>query len=369
MKLRYVLTRIFYALIILFVVISLNFLLPRLIFTDPAEPLLRGIPEDDLILRAAVRAEYGLDGSLFRQYFVYLGKMFTFDYGRSYVYKAPVFSVMFSKIPWSMILSLSAMLISVITGIHVGARAAKHRGKRPDKVLLGAATLTTALPSFWIALVFMMLLCFAVPVFPFRGAMTEGYSLTFHEWIFWIGVLLGVVAAGVSYYFTKKVFLLFVVPVGAFVLSALIAVPPADLADIAYHSILPIFVLCIGSIVSYALMVRNSMIAAVNEDYVTTARAKGLSERQVLFGHTLRNALLPMVTSIGMSMAGVFGGSVLIEKIFAWPGMGGLLLEAQNVGDFQLAQGIMFFYSFVTIVCNLLTDFVYHRLDPRVKLA
>jgi peptide/nickel transport system permease protein len=115
-------------------------------------------------------------------------------------------------------------------------------------------------------------------------------------------------------------------------------------------------------------MVRNSMIAVVREDYITTARAKGLPERSILFAHTLRNALLPMVTSIGMSLAGLFGGSVLIERIFSWPGMGNLLLRAQSLGDFQLAQGIMFFYSLVTIVSNLLTDFVYHKLDPRVKV-
>jgi peptide/nickel transport system permease protein len=199
--------------------------------------------------------------------------------------------------------------------------------------------------------------------------MTEGYKLQFNETLFFSLVGASVAVTAAVYALTKKLAALFVIPVAGFVLSALIAVPPADLADIAAHSILPITVICIGGVVSYALMVRNSMIAVVNEDYIMTAKAKGLSERRILFGHTLRNALLPMVTSIGMSIAGVFGGSVLIEKIFAWPGMGGLLIEAQGIGDFQLAQGIMFFYSFVTIVANLVTDFIYHLLDPRVKLA
>jgi peptide/nickel transport system permease protein len=214
-----------------------------------------------------------------------------------------------------------------------------------------------------------MLLCFAVPVFPYRGAMTEGYVLRFNETLFFCLLAAAAVISAVVYRLTKKLALLFILPAAGFCASALVSVPPSDLADIAAHSVLPVTVICIGGVVSYAVMVRNSMIAVVNEDYIMTARAKGLSERGVLFGHTLRNALLPMATHIGMSMAGVFGGSVLIERIFAWPGMGGLLIEAQSIGDFQLAQGIMFFYSFVTIVCNLMTDFIYHKLDPRVKMV
>jgi peptide/nickel transport system permease protein len=198
--------------------------------------------------------------------------------------------------------------------------------------------------------------------------MTDGYMLQFNQIVFLILLAVTIAATAVIYRLTKKSKFLFIVPVAGFVVSVIAAVPPSDLIDICYHALLPIFVLCIGGAVSYAMMVRNSMITVVKEDYITTAKAKGLSERSILFGHTLRNALLPMVTNIGMSMAGLFGGSVLIERIFAWPGMGELLIKAQSMGDFQLAQGIMFFYSLVTIVSNLITDFVYHRLDPRVNI-
>ncbi|MDR3318121.1 MAG: ABC transporter permease, partial [Clostridiales bacterium] len=160
MNLRYVLKRILNACIILFIVITLNFLLPRLIFSDPAEPLLHGIPDTDTVLRDLIRKEYGLDGSIFQQYWAYLVKMVQFDYGTSYAYNQPVFEVMFSKIPWSLILTLTSMIISVTLGILIGARAAKNRGKRPDRALLAVATFTTALPAFWIAMMLMVVVCF-----------------------------------------------------------------------------------------------------------------------------------------------------------------------------------------------------------------
>ncbi|MDR2202397.1 MAG: ABC transporter permease [Clostridiales bacterium] len=367
MNTRYVVKRILYSFLILFIVITLNFFLPRLVFEDPAEPFLRGIPDDEFMLRNAVRKEFGFDKPVWVQFLVYLKKFVTFDFGTSYIYKQPVFKVMFDRIPWSMVLSVAGMLISIVAGIVWGATASTKRGKAVDNALLNYATITTAIPSFWVALVFVMLFAFAVPIFPYRGAMTDGYSLSINKAVFF-GVAAGAVALTVVLYkLLKKPLIVFVTPLAGLIAAVFAAVPASDIADIAYHAALPLIVICLGSIVSYALMVRNSMIAVVNEDYILTARAKGLDKTRVLYGHTMRNALLPMVTSIGMSLAGIFGGSVLLEKIFTWPGMGTLLLEAQNIGDFQLAQAIMFFYSFITIFANLLTDFVYHKLDPRIK--
>lgn len=369
MKARYVIKRILNALFILFVVVSLNFVLPRLVFSDPAEPYFRGVPDNDFALREKIRQEYGLDGSIFTQYTVYLKNVARLNFGNSEVYKQPVFEVMFSKMPWSMILSITGMVISLSLGIIFGTKAAKNRSGWQDKALLSSATVSTAIPTFWVGLIFLMLFAFSIPIFPYSGAMTTGYELTFNKNVFIIAVLSCIIVTAVLYYIFKKVSVLFIGPMAGLVLAALISVPLADTLDIAYHAALPLFVICIGSIISYALMVRNSMSAVVNEDYILTARAKGLSPKNVLYNHTMRNALLPMVTSIGMSMAGIFGGSVLIERIFSWPGMGGLLIEAQSAGDFLLAQAIMFFYSLVTIIANLLTDFVYHKLDPRIKVA
>lgn len=111
------------------------------------------------------------------------------------------------------------------------------------------------------------------------------------------------------------------------------------------------------------------MISVVNEDYILTARAKGVPARKILFGHTFRNALLPLVTNIGLGISGLIGGSVLMEQIFTWPGMGNLLLEANNNGDFQLAQAILLLFAIITIAANFITDLIYHKLDPRVGIV
>ena len=130
-----------------------------------------------------------------------------------------------------------------------------------------------------------------------------------------------------------------------------------------------VVITAIGSTISYALLVRNSMISVVNEDYILTARAKGVPARKILFGHTFRNALLPLVTSIGLGISGLIGGSVLMEQIFTWPGMGNLLLEANNNGDFQPAQAILLLFAIITIAANFITDLIYHKLDPRVGIV
>ena len=369
MKLKYVLKRIGYAFIILFVVLTLNFLLPRLIFDDPAEPFLRGIPYDDYVLRDEVRRQFGFDGSVFYQYIRYLWRMIRFDFGYSHQYMQPVASVMFQRIPWSMVLSLTAMVISITLGIIIGAKAAKKRGGNIEKGLLHAATVNTAIPTFWIALIFVMVFGVTFGILPYRGAMTEGFVLTFRVLAFWLTFGGGILASIALFIWKKRRIFLIVGPLLALLLGIIAGVPIADLMDIITHAFMPVLVISMSAIIGYAMLVRNSMLVVVNEDYIATAKAKGLTERQVLYRHTMRNALLPMVTSIGMGIAGIFSGSVLIERIFSWPGMGSLLIDAQSAGDFPLAQGIMFFFSFITIVANLVTDLIYHKLDPRVKLG
>lgn len=349
-------------------VITLNFFLPRMIYEDPATPYYAGVPEDAVALREAIRVEYGFDKPMVIQYLIYLGKILRLDFGTSYIYKEPVFDVMFKRIPWSLILSLSTLLLSVFSGIAIGAVASKNRGKWQDHTVLGLSTLTTAVPTFWLAMVSLMLFAFLFHIFPYRGAMTEGYVLVMDKGMF--GWVFGgfCVAAVVLWRIFRKGWITFTVPIIGLAAAVLASVPMADIADIAYHAALPVAVTTFGSIVGYAMLVRNSMIGVVNEDYILTARAKGVPQRAILFRHTFRNALLPLVTNIGLGISGLIGGSVLIEEIFTWPGMGTLLLEANNFGDFQLSQAILLLFAIVTIAANFVTDLIYHRLDPRVSL-
>lgn len=363
----YYLKKVLSSLFVLFIIITLNFFLPRMIFSDPAQPYYVGVPEDAYALREQIREEYGFNDPLIVQYFDYLGRIFTLDFGESHYYKESVWAVMFSRIPWSMVLTVSSMLFSVIFGIIFGAVAGKHRDKAPDKVLMWLSGVTTAIPSFWLAMVTVMLFGFTLKLFPYRGAMTAGYTLSMNGIAFLIVFAACMAVAIVLKAVTKKSLFIFGgIPV-ALMAALLVSVPFADIMDVAYHAFLPVAISVFSGVISYALLVRNSMIAVTNEDYILTARAKGLPPHVVLYKHTFRNALLPLITNVGMSMAGLMGGSVLMEKIFSWPGMGQLLLDACNNGDYLLSQAILLLFAVITVVCNFITDLIYHKFDPRVK--
>lgn len=352
---------------VLFIIVSLNFFLPRMIFTDPAQPYFVGVPEDAIALREQIREEYGFNKPLAEQYFDYLGRVVTLDFGESHYYKESVWTVMFSRIPWSMVLTVSSMLLSVFFGILFGAFAGRHRNKTADKVLMWLSGITTAIPSFWLAMVCVMFFGFALKIFPYRGAMTPGYTLMMDTTMFLIVFSAALSAAILGRLITKKSMFLFAgIPI-ALAAALLASIPMADILDVAYHAALPVLISAFSGVISYALLVRNSMIAVTSEDYILTARAKGLPSHVVLYKHTFRNALLPLITNVGMSMAGLMGGSVLMEKIFSWPGMGQLLLEACNTGDYLLSQAILLLFAIITVVCNFITDLVYHKFDPRVK--
>ena len=197
--------------------------------------------------------------------------------------------------------------------------------------------------------------------------MTAGYTLSFNKLLFFIGVHVFVVIFAVLRRITKKNIFIFIGIPTCLVTGLLAAIPLEDIVDVAYHAALPVLISVFSGVISYALLVRNSMIAVTSEDYILTARAKGLPPRVVLYKHTFRNALLPLITNVGMSMAGLMGGSVLMEKIFSWPGMGQLLLDSCNNGDYLLSQAILLLFAVITVVCNFITDLVYHKFDPRVK--
>ncbi len=355
-------------LVVLFIVITLNFFLPRLIFSDPAEPYYIGVPEDAILLREQIRQEYGFDKPLIVQYFLYLGRIFTLDFGYSYQYKDEVLNVMFKRIPWSIFLNLTILLISLGLGILIGAKCAKNRGRKLDNAILKLNSISTSIPTFWLALLMVLVFSFMIPLFPYSGAMTAGYSLTVNWTTFLIvfGVLILITI--ILQIIFKKTILTIILVLASLYIAMVSSIPLADTADIIYHSVLPLFVVGIGSILSYSLSVRNYMLNVIDEDYIDFARAKGLSERRILYKHTFRNALLPFVTSLGMTFVSLFSGSVLIEQIFSWPGMGQLLLEANNTGDYQLAQAILLFFAIITIGANIVTDLIYHKLDPRVSV-
>ena len=329
MKASYVIKRILLTLFIFFVVVTLCFFIPRIGVDDPAARYYpaqtAGMTDAEYeYIKEQTRIEYGLNGTTFEQYIRYLGKLFTGDLGKSYTKNEPVIDLIAERLPWTLVLSVSNLLISLIIGVIIGTMAAWRRGRWQDRALLNASTFTTALPAFFLALILSFLLGFEWEIFP---AYTDQNMVAEFAWNW------------------------------------------ESISRVAYNAALPIFAMAIGSIVSYGQATRNSVIAVSEDDFILTAKAKGLSNNKVIYGHTLRNALLPIVTQFGMNVSTLIGGAVVIEQIFNWNGMGTLFLTANSNNDYPLMMGIMIFMSAFALVANLLTDFVYCLLDPRVTLG
>lgn len=329
MKISYVIQRIMLTIFIFVVVMTLNFFIPRMGVEDPAERYYP--PQGNMtdveydIIKQMTREQYGLNGSTWEQYVRYVNKLLHGDLGNSFKSGSPkVADLIAERIPWTLVLSVTTMLVGLVFGLLFGAFAAWKRGRWPDMLLLDASTFTTALPSFFIALLFTLIFGFELEWFP---AYTDSNMVAEFGWNW------------------------------------------HSIANVMYNAALPVLSMAFGSIVSYAQTTRNSVISVSNEDFILTARSKGLSNSKVLYKHTLRNALLPIVTSFGMSVSGLIGGSTVIEKIFNWNGMGTLFLEANNTNDYPLMMGIMLFMSAFALVANLVTDLCYCLLDPRVTVG
>lgn len=329
MKKTYVIKRIIYTFLVFFIVVTLCFFIPRLGVEDPAAryyPVQGNMSDESYeVIKELTRRQYGLDGSLWSQYGRYLVNLLHGDLGTSYRAGSPkVWDLIADRLPWTLVLSVSGMVICFLFGVIIGVHCAMKRGRWQDRALMNASTVTTAIPSFFIALLLTFFLGFQWEIFP---AYTDQNLVSSFDWSF------------------------------------------DSIAAVAYNAALPVLSTMLGGIVSNAQSIRNSVISVTGENFIVTARAKGVTRRGVLYKHVLRNALLPVVTGLGMSLSGLIGGSVVIEQIFNWHGMGTLYLEANNTNDYPLMMGIMIFISGFALVSNLITDLCYGLLDPRVTLG
>lgn len=325
----YIVKRILYTFFVFAVVVTLCFFIPRIGVDDPCSryyPAQGNMPDAQYeVIKQITREQYGLDGSTWSQFVRYITDLCHGDLGTSYQSGSPkVIDLIFSRLPWTLVLSVSSMLISLFFGLLIGAFCAWKRGGWQDRALMNASTITTAVPSFFIALLLAFFLGFQWEIFP---AYTDQNMVSSFDW------------------------------------SA------KSILNVAYNAALPVLSSVIGGIISYAQSTRNSVIAVSNENFIITAKAKGISNRSVIYRHTLRNAMLPIATSLGMSISGLIGGSVVIEQIFNWNGVGTLFLEANNTNDYPLMMGIMIFLSAFALAANLVTDLCYSLLDPRVTLG
>ncbi|MBI4588433.1 MAG: ABC transporter permease [Candidatus Rokubacteria bacterium] len=318
--LQYALTRLAEFLPVLFLFLVLIFVI---VHAAPGDPItyVYGPHVASAEALEQLRALYGLDEPLPAQFARYVWRLLHGDLGRSVIGGHPVLGVILTHIPPTLLLMGTATVLAVSSGVLFGALAAHRPHSMLDIALTVGSLLGYSLPTFLLGLLLIMLLSVTVPVFPTLGMTT-----------------LGAQYAGLRH-----------------------------VLDVLHHLVLPAIVLASWYLAIYARMTRVSLLAALREPYIATARAKGLSEVRVVFHHGLRNALLPVVTNLGLQLGSTITGGIITETLFAWPGMGYLTYTALLQRDYPLLIGIFLISSACVLLMNLMTDLAYAHLDPRIR--
>ncbi|MEX2534602.1 MAG: ABC transporter permease [Trueperaceae bacterium] len=283
----------------------------------PGDPALMLAGEDASDAQIeAVRRNLGLDRPLVEQYVTWLRDLVTGDLGRSFISGLPVSRLIIQRLPATIELAVTAMILSVLISVPLGAWAAVSRGKTVDRLITVGTTFGIAVPNFWIAILLVLLFGLTLRLLP-----AGGYVSILDD------------------------------PLRGFV-----------------YLILPAGTLAISLSANLARFVRASMLEVLPQDYIRTARSKGLRSGLVIYRHALRNSLIPMLTVLGVQFGRLLAGSIIIESIFTWPGIGNLMLTAIRSRDFPVIQGTLAFFMLIVILTNLFTDMMYGAVDPRIRL-
>jgi ABC-type dipeptide/oligopeptide/nickel transport system permease component len=301
------LKRLLYTLPVVWLVVSLVFLLLHLVPGDPVEQMLgeRAQPAE----LDQLRQQLGLDLPLGRQYVNYLKNLARGDLGTSYRFNSPVGGLISQRYPKTIVLAMAALVLALVLAVPAGIHSAVHQGKWPDRMLGFVSLLGLSFPAFALGPILILIFSIALGWLPVSGS------------------------AGPSY-----------------------LVLPAITMGSALAAIL-------------TRMVRTAMLEELNQDYVRTARAKGLGERIILYKHALRNGLIPVLTVVGLQFGALLAGAMVTETIFSWPGIGRLTLQAINSRDYPLVQGCFLTISITYVLVNLFTDLLYSQVDPRIREA
>jgi dipeptide transport system permease protein len=312
----------------------LAFFLIRLVPGDPIEVMAgeRGLPAER---HEQLRKAYGLDRPLIVQYGIYVGRVLQGDLGRSFITSAAVAEEFKTLFPATMELAISAMLFAILLGIPAGVVAAVKRNSILDHGVMGISLIGYSMPIFWWGLLLIILFSVKLELTPVSGRI------------------------GVEY---------FIEPVTGFLLiDSLFSEDRGAFASAVSHLVLPMIVLGTIPLAVIARMTRSAMLEVLGEDYIRTARAKGLPPSRVIGLHALRNALIPVVTVIGLQTAYLFTGAILTETIFSWPGIGKWLIDAISRRDYPVLQGGILLVGSIVMAVNLLVDVAYGFINPRVR--
>jgi peptide/nickel transport system permease protein len=280
-------------------------------------------PEASAELQQRLRAQYDLDKPLMVQYGKWLGRLVRFDFGDSFSQdRRPVAAKIAERLPVTILINVLSIGLILAVAVPIGIVSAVRRNSHFDRFTTVFVFIGFATPSFWLALLLMDFLGVRYGLFPIVGLKSLGY-----DYLSWSGQVL----------------------------------------DILHHLVLPVFVSAFGGLAGFSRYMRANMLEVIRQDYILTARAKGLTEKAVIWKHALRNALLPVITILGLSVPGLIGGSVIFETIFAIPGMGKLFYDGVMMRDYPLIMGVLVIGAVLTLVGNLLADLGYALADPRIR--
>jgi peptide/nickel transport system permease protein len=288
---------------------------------DPVSSMMATKPNMSAEKEAQLRKLYDLDKNVFVRYGTWVKKAVRFDFGDSYKYKEPVSTVMNKYIWNSFYLSLSAFIFSIILAIPIGVISATKQYSVFDTAFTVFALVGISIPSFFFGLLLIKTFAIDLGWFPVAGMTSTGSTATGF----------------------------------------------AAFLDVMHHMFLPFLVISLMSVAGIMRFVRTSMLEVIRQDFIRTARAKGLKEKVVIYKHALRNGMIPVITLLGMSLPSLFGGSIITEQIFAWPGIGRITIQAINVRDYPLLMGINCLLAALTLIGNLVADISYAVVDPRIR--
>lgn len=356
---QYTIRRLFSAIPVLFGILAVTFILVRSIPGDPCKAMLGEKASAETCERFIVAN--GLDKPILTQFTVYMAKMIRLDFGESIRFSRPVSIIMIERLPMTIELGLFALILAVLVGIPAGVISAARSNSAIDVATMVAANTGVSMPVYWLGLmlayVFALLLKDTPLWLPPSGRLTAGLSpIPFYEVYGWE------IQAESTRFHLVEFF------ANLYIFNSLITFNWEVFWDAIRHLILPSMALSTIPMSIIARMTRSSMLEVLNQDYIRAARAKGLWERVVVLKHGLRNALLPVITIIGLQLGTVFSGAVLTETIFGLAGVGRILFEAITARDYPIVQAFTVVIAFGYVMMNLLTDLSYVFIDPRIRL-
>ena len=317
-----ILVKIANAALLLLAVVVLNFCLIHAAPGDPAQVIAGEMGGASQEVLDQIRRLYDLDKPMTHQLAIYIGKVIQGDFGHSFYFNESVSKLILQRVPATIILVFTALLLAVLAGTFLGVLSAR----KPNGLLNHFVTFFSlagyAAPVFWTGLMLILLFASAIPLFPVSGMIDVARP-----------------KQGLGY-----------------------------MLDVLHHLVLPASTLAIVYMAQYSRLSRTSMIDALRADYIRTARAKGLSETVVVFKHALRNALIPVVTMVGLQFGHLFAGAVLVETVFGWPGLGRLVFESILRRDYPTLLGVLFFSALLVMLANIATDIAYRLVDPRIRV-